>query len=608
MLVVTIDTLRPDAFGWVSGGSSSPHIDRLAATSLRLPAAVSPVPLTLPAHTSLFTGLDPPRHGVRTNGHVLRDAVPTLAERLRAAGYRTAAFVSGFPLRAMFGLDRGFEHYDDRLATGGDTTGERAAAATTAAALAWLDRAAPASPRWFLWVHYYEPHAPYEPPGGAPPADTRAAYLGEVATVDAAVGDLLAGVARRRPGELRLTVITADHGESLGEHGEDTHGFFAYDSTLLVPALWHLPGRIEAGDSKAPARLVDFAPTVLDLVGAPPIPGIDGISLRPLLDGKPLEVPAAYVETLKPWLGYGWAPLVGVRTAAAKLIVAPRPELYDLADDPGEAEDRYAADPETASRLRRLLRERQALPPGAASAPPSAEAIAALRALGYTGGMAAGSRAVPPPGLADPKDRLRQRALLELAEEAIRSGAVDEGLATFDVVLASEPDNRHALLRLGQVLLEQEQPRAAERPLARLLRLDPEHPEAHFALADALSRSGETARAVAQWRALLAVQPRRAAAWSNLGTLLVGMGELETGRQALSQAHALAPDNPTFRANLGACHLQLAAAAAAKGEMTQAREQLARALTLDGALARVASANPRLAPLVDARPERGAAP
>ncbi|HEX5759627.1 MAG TPA: sulfatase, partial [Thermoanaerobaculia bacterium] len=223
VLLLTIDTLRPDALGWVAGRNATPHLDALARSGFRFPAAVAPAPLTLPAHASMLSGLVPRRHGVRDNGQVLGGGFPVLGEALRGAGYATAAFVSGFPLSRQFGIDRGFDHFDDRLTAGEGAWLERPAADTVAAAAAWAERAR--SP-WFLWVHLYEPHYPYAPPARLRGPGPRGAYDGEAALADEAVGTLVRRLdARgRRQGLPRLTLFAADHGESLGEHGEGTHG------------------------------------------------------------------------------------------------------------------------------------------------------------------------------------------------------------------------------------------------------------------------------------------------------------------------------------------------------------------------------------------------
>ena len=402
ILLVTVDTLRPDALGWIAPGKSTPVIDALASEGFRFPAAVSPAPLTQPAHASLFTGLIPRRHGVRDNGQILSDAKPVLAALLREHGYRTAAFVSGYPLASEFGLDRGFELYDDAFSSNQGT--ERPADETTDAAREWLNTV---SGPWFLWVHYYDPHDPYTPPADYARPGSRGLYDGEVAFVDHSVGRLLG--AARAAGPL-LTVLTADHGESLGEHGENTHGFFIYESTMAVPLIIHFPGRLAAGSSSAPVRLLDVGPTLLELLGLPALgPELDGVSIMPLMTGRDQEIPAAYMEARRPWLSYGWAPLRAVRSGRWKLIAAPRPELFDLSRDPGESHNLVTFDRRTARRLSTLLLavEKRASVEGAGSVSP--EARKRLEALGYVAGADVGDA---PAGRPDPKDKVEAWNLL----------------------------------------------------------------------------------------------------------------------------------------------------------------------------------------------------
>jgi len=582
LLLVTVDTLRPDALGWIGGGGRTPEIDRLAAKGFRFPAAVAPVPLTLPSHTSLMTALVPPRHGVRDNGQVVGPASATLAEALAAAGYATAAFVSGFPLSAQFGLDRGFAAYDDRLTAGEGAWLERPADQTTRAAASWL---AGAAEPWALWVHYYDPHFPYEPPRELVEPGPRGAYDGEVAAVDRALGELLRA-AERRGGPL-LTVFTADHGESLGEHGEGTHGFFVYDATVLVPLVVRLPGRVPPGESRAPARLVDVSPTVLELLGLPPLAAeaeVDGRSLVPLLagaqsaDGAPAP---AYVETRQPWTSYGWAPLAGVRDARHKLISAPRPELYDLARDPGETDNLLAGDEglgdeaaRAARRLRGALREVEARPAVAAAPADDPETVARLAALGYVGG--GGSPAdEPPAGLADPKDRIALRETLTEADDLLRRDHPAEALALFERVLAAEPANRFALSRSGIALRRLGRTDRAVDRLRRAVAADPAQAETRAALAEALLAAGLAAEAADAWAEVVRLQPRRASAWSNLGTALGRAGRPADAVAAMERALELEPGSPDRL-------IRLAYAEHAAGSPADAARHLEEAAALAG--------------------------
>jgi arylsulfatase A-like enzyme/Tfp pilus assembly protein PilF len=576
VLLITVDTLRPDALGWVAGRNATPVIDRLAGEGFRFPVAVAPVPLTHPSHAAILTGLWPRRMGLRDNGQILPSGPATLAEALRARGYATAAFVSGFPLDSAFGLDRGFDLYDDALARAAGPEGdlERPAAATAAAAAAWLG----AAPRpWLAWVHFYDPHYPYEPPAQDLRPGARGAYDGEVAFVDRALGSLLPAGG----GADVLTLFAGDHGESLGEHGEGTHGFFVYDSTVLVPMFVRFPGRVAPGSSTRPARLVDITPTVLDLLGLPAPAGVDGRSLAPILAGQDTPPEPAYIETYQPWRSYGWSPLRAVRHHGFKLIDAPRPELYALDADPAEERDVLAAQPARAAELRRLLEQAAALPAASAAVVGDPEARARLRALGYTGSTEAAVEP-PPSGLRDPKDGREIRDLLTEADLLLRRAQYGPAAVRFDAVLARDPDNRFALHRSGVALLARGDVRGALARLQRAAELDPGQPEVRSALAEALGRAGRYADAVGQWQEAARLQPRRAEVWANLGSALGRSGKPDEAVKALAHAVELEPRHPRLLARLAfaehaagriedaAQHLRQAAETSAPGEFRHA--------------------------------------
>ncbi|MET0552885.1 MAG: sulfatase-like hydrolase/transferase [Vicinamibacteria bacterium] len=535
VLLVTIDTLRPDALGFAGGTNPTPALDGLARGGFAFPRAVSPVPLTLPAHVSIMTGTLPRRNGVRDNGQPLPPRRDTLAERLRTAGYQTAAFVSGFPLQRIFGLDRGFARYDDDLPDGREGWTERRADATTRRALAYLSAA---RGPFFVWVHYYDPHDPYDPPRAFWRGGSRGTYDGEVAFVDHYVGELLAGARARSP--QLLTVVTADHGEALGEHGELTHGYFVYDSTMLVPLVFDWPGRLQPGRSQRPARLLDVAPTLLDLLGLPALPDADGVSLRPILEGRDQALPAAYLETTLPWTYFGWSPLSALRSDRFKLVHAPRPELYDLAADPGEQQSLDARAHPEAAELRRQLTDIERKGSAHATAIVDPEARERLRALGYVGSGAAAERE-PPPNLPDPKDRVHLRAMLSEAEGLLRGGDYARALALFEEVRRTDPANRSASLRAGVALLRLGRAEAAAERLREAVRLDPERAEARFALGDALLRAGRAGESIDHWMELTRLQPRRYEAWFNLGMALLATGKPALAVEALDSAVALRP-------------------------------------------------------------------
>ena len=559
VLLVTVDTLRPDALGWVAGRNATPEIDRLAAEAFRFPGAVSPAPVTLPAHASILTGLVPRRHGARDNGQPLPAGPATLAEILRARGYATGAFVSGFPLVRAFGADRGFGTFDDALPDGPPDRRERRAARTAAAASAWI---AQAKAPWFVWVHFYDPHDPYEAPGATSP---RAAYEAEVRSVDRAFGTLRRAAAR---GPL-LTVLAGDHGESLGEHGESTHGFFVYESTIAVPLIVHFPGTVRAGQSALPVRLVDVAPTLQEILGLPVPAGLDGVSLVALMAGSARDVPAAAIETLRPWASYGWAPLRALREGSWKYVDAPRRELYDLAQDPGEQVNRASDQPARADAMAAAL-ARLSTAPAAPAAAVDAEAIERLRALGYVGAGGAVPPEDAPPGLPDPKDRIAAWNALGVGEELLSARQWGPALAKFDEVLASDPSNRFALARSGQALVELGRMDEGLTRLQRAVASGPRHPESRLALAQALTRAGRHEAAVEQWTELTALQPREPEHWVGLGNALGMTRRTGAAAAAFARAVALRPHDPQLLT-------RLAFAEHAAGRLPEAAAHLAEA-------------------------------
>ena len=333
ILLITIDTLRYDALG-ASGNAaaSTPSIDRLAAGGIRFSQAHAHAVVTLPSHASILSGRYPFSHGVRENaGFRFPAAVDTLATVLKAQGYRTGAFVSAFPLDARFGLGRGFEVYDDQYGKSGDHSAfhvpERRGADTVAAAIKWIGTVPPAilgARPWFAWVHIYEPHFPYQPPEPFATRYQTAPYLGEVAAADAALEPLLAPILQAGAQGKTMVALTADHGEALGEHGEMTHGLFAYEGTLHVPLVLYVPQLLSPRAVDTPVRHVDVMPTLLDAVGVAAPAGVDGRSLLTLaVTGRAPDAPG-YFESLSASLNRGWAPLYGVSRGSL--------EVHRLAD------------------------------------------------------------------------------------------------------------------------------------------------------------------------------------------------------------------------------------------------------------------------------------
>ncbi len=342
VLMITVDTLRADALGsYGNTRAVTPWMDRLAAEGVRFENARAHNVVTLPTHASILTGLYPQEHGVRDNsGFRLPEELPTLATILRKEGYRTGAFVSAFPLDSRFGLDQGFEVYEDNFVGSERRPAffevERAGPETVALARSWIE--ANDDRPWFCWVHLYEPHFPYDPPEPLKSRFSDDLYLGDVAAVDEALAPLLEPLLKRANSSQTLVVLTSDHGEALGEHGEATHGIFAYESTLRVPLVLYQGDLFEPRVVLDPVRHIDLLPTILDALGLPVAEGSSGRSLLPVVFGQVAEeAPSTYFESLSPQLNRGWAPLYGIVDGDMKYIELPIPELYDLEADPGRA-------------------------------------------------------------------------------------------------------------------------------------------------------------------------------------------------------------------------------------------------------------------------------
>lgn len=551
VLLVTLDTTRADAVGFAGAADArTPVLDRLAALGVHYETAVSPAPLTLPSHATLLTGVDPPVHGVRSNGgEVLGTTLPTVASVLAEKGWDTAAVVGSRVLDRRFGLDRGYAVYDDSMTAeriGRHGYPERDARAVTDAALGWLQAREPGSP-FFLWVHYYDPHAPYDPPEGFGGPSERAAYLGEVSFVDGQIGRLV----RALPGGLddTLVVVAGDHGEALGDHGEPTHGIFLYRATLEVPLILAGPGLPAGRKITSPVALRQVAPTILRLAGLAGN-GIARGNALPLPGRPPNRVEAIYAEATMPETAYGWAPLRSVMTSGLKYIDAPRPELYDLKNDPEESRNLAADRPDDVLLLTAMLAE---FPSGPDGSPPEVdpETREALRSLGYVG------ETMENDGL-DPKDGIELLDELEAATLKLRSGEVDTALQSLDKLVKINPSNAPLQTRLGEALLasgEEERSLAAYR---RAVALQPRSEFAHRNLGNALASLGRIDAARAEFRAALEINPRWAPAWLRLADLADG----NERTAILSQAVEAGVDSVTVLLRLAEAELDEDPAAA----------------------------------------------
>ena len=559
LLLVTLDTVRADRLGCYGyAAAETPRLDGLAAGGLRFARASSPVPLTLPSHASLLSGLSPPHHGLRHNGAgSYPEGTATLATLLVDAGYRTGAFVGAFVLDRRFGLARGFEVYDDEIerdpGAGVVLEAERPGRQVVDRALAWLGREDPRP--FFLWVHLYDAHAPYEPPPAQRARHPGRPYDGEIAAVDEAVGRLLAELERRGLDGRTVVAVAADHGEGLGEHGEQTHGLLLYETTLRVPLLLRAPG-VPARVVETPVSLVDLAPTLAGLLGrtfpAPAGRTLDGRDLSAALRAGQEPAPAdLYAETRYPAL-FGWSSLAALRRRDLKYIAAPAPELYDLRRDPGEGRNLAG---ESAGQVRGFADRLAAIEAGAAALPktpsPDAETRARLSSLGYAAGGEAPAAAGRPGGAPDPKTMVGLFQRFEQANAHLSAGDVGEALAELEALVAADPGNPVFRGKLAQAWREKGEMEKAV-PLYRQAAQDaPEDPEAWYNLGSALHEAGLAAEARAALERALGLDDSRPEVHNTLGIVLLAEGNAEGARRELERAVALDPRNAQALNNLG---------------------------------------------------------
>ncbi len=583
LLLVTLDTVRADHLGcYGDPQAETPNLDRLARRGLRFEQAIATVPLTLPSHASILSGTLPPQHGLHGNGAgAIAPRVATLATRLRSFPYQSGAFVGSFVLDHRYGLARGFDHYDDEIDRPAKSPlgleAERPGRVVVDRALAWLETAAAKRGPFFAWVHLYDAHAPYQPPEPYASRHAGRPYDGEIAEVDHQVGRLLDWLAEHRLEERTVVVVVADHGEALGEHGELTHGFFVYEPTLRVPLLMAAPGRLPAGGVVAePISLADVAPTLAALLDVPFARLTEGKQLLAALQaGSELPATAIYAETEYP-ASFGWSPLHALRQGRAKLIQAPSPELYDLAQDPQESHNRYAPGAAIASELTASLAR---LRSNAVSAEPVAEdadSRARIAALGYlsSSGGANPDPTAPPTGK-DPKDTISLFRRFEETVWAASAGRSAEAAAGLGELVAADPENpvfRAALARelrsqgrlgeaiaeyrratdlapgdadawynLGVALREAGDPRAALGAFLESVKRNVWNLEAVNALAVGLAAAGEPGMAAARLEQVVKIDPRDPQTWNNLGNCRRELGEYPEAIAAYQRAIELAP-------------------------------------------------------------------
>lgn len=578
LVVVTLDTLRADRLGCYGFAQVvTPNIDALAREGVVFEHATATVPLTLPSHASIFTGLLPPHHGVRDNGgFFLEDSKTTLAERLKLAGYATGAFVGAWVLDSKWGLAQGFDHYGDRFDLSRYKTVslgsvQKRGDEVMDDALRWLESSR--STKFFAWVHLYDPHTPYDAPEPYRTRHPDQPYLAEVAYTDRVVGRLLDWLLGAGLMERTIVVLTADHGESLGEHGESSHAYFVYDSTMHVPLIVRTPWD-ERGRSRAQVSSVDILPTVLDLLGLPAVEGIDGRSLaRVVLDTTADPGHVAYSESYFPRYHFGWHQLRRLRTGRYSFVDAPEPELYDLAADPGETRNIHGQQVARAAELRGALERLagsgvQALPERESLDPDTLERLAAL---GYVGNAV---DADPGAVLPDPKHKLPLFERMGKAKAQAQGGKHQDAIAQMRGVIAEDPDIIDAHVTLANWLRRVGEPEEAVGALKAALALEPTNELALTNLANLYRALGRQQAALEGYRAVLEAEPRNPQTWYQLATLYLDLGRVEDAKATFQRA---LEHNP----KMGAACNSLGAIAFARGELRQAEEWVRRGLELE---------------------------
>ncbi len=586
VVLITIDTLRADAVGFAGNRrAATPVLDRLAAAGRVFPNAHAQNVVTLPSHTNILTGLYPFQHGVRDNsGFKLAATVPTLATLLHGAGYATGAFVAAFPLDSRFGLAHGFDVYDDHFPRGAHLDeflmAERRGDQVVRLARAWWQKQR--GHRRFLWVHLYDAHAPYQSPEPFASRFKSDPYLGAVAAVDSylapLVGPFLTG--KEPPA---LVIVTADHGEGLGDHGELTHGLLAYEATLKVPLVLWWPGAVPGRDP-ASARHVDILPTVLAALHLAAPGGLPGRSLLQPTAAPPAARPAvdagaggiSYFEALSASLNRGWAPLRGVVRGRYKLIDLPLPELYDLAADPREEHNLI-------STQRPLARELAAAIPAAARSQPqqgavTAEEAARLRSLGYSAGGGHGAA----PGRAmtaddDPKRLIQLDYQLHQVIDLYSRGQYAQAAALARQAIAARPAMGDAYELLAISLRQQERGDQAIAVLQEARAKGVRSDSLDRQLGEALAEAGRSQEAVAVLRPL-AAGGDDPAALQDLGMALSDAGHQDEAAATLEKATRLFPEDPRGFEDLGVIALR-------RGQAAAARDHLRHALAMNAGLA-----------------------
>jgi len=569
VLLITLDTTRADRIGaYGYGPAETPRLDRLASEGVLFETAITPTAFTLPSHSSIMTGLYPPYHGMRLNGgSALADVQVTLAEQLAASGYRTGAVIAAFVLDQRWGLSQGFDVFDDEIAMEPDQRldlagVQRRADQVVDLGLEWMEK--DDDRPFFAWLHLYDPHIPYDPPE---PYGTRfggrglsGLYDGEIAFADSQVGRVLDWLEARGLAENTLVVVLGDHGESLGDHGENEHGYFVYDATVRVPFIIRTPGAgLDGVRVPAQVRTIDVLPTILDLVGVEAPEPLHGESLVPLMLEPDGDGPGfAYSESMSVHLQYGWSALYSMRTEDHKYIDAPRAELYAVNDDPAETNNLFGDLPDLAEELGSVLEdlrtEIEAGAPETEEADLDEETLAMLASLGYVGGDTAAPEGED---LADPKDKIHLFESVAYASGLMLGEDYEEAVEVLEKVLGDDPEIPQAKHMLATCYRQVGRTEEAKVLLDDYLRDHPDSTPALITMAGILTEEGKYDEVAALAKRVLSVDPQNAQAYALMAGAHMDVNDHLGALPLLEKAVEIQPKLSRNRLNLAAAQVGL---------------------------------------------------
>jgi choline-sulfatase len=582
VILITIDTVRADHLGCYGAKDiQTPTLDALAHDGILFERAISQVPLTWPSHAAILTGLYPFQNGVQDfTGQPLEPRFRSIAQTFQQHGYATGAVVSSFVLDRSWGLARGFDFYDDAFAPEAFANKdlglvERRAGESVNRALAWLQK----NPRrpLFFWLHLYDPHSPYDPPEPYRTQYRSHPYDGEIAYADHELGRLIAWLKRNQLYDRSLIVFLSDHGESLGEHGEQEHGFFVYDATVHIPMIVKPPAGsgIRRGRVSRPVETIAVPPTLLWLAGIHDEIEKQARSHHLLGSGAQTE-DEVYSETFYPFSSFGWSPLHAIETSHYQYIDAPDPELYDLTADPEEKNNLAAQQTAVVAVLKEKLRMRLQDRPFTAAQSDSSElspdALEKLRALGYVAYRSPVSTEALAAGLPDPKDKLWEFNSILQAEDALQAGDAARGKSLLLQVLAKDPAMYVVRFSLGEAAMSQQEWDEAEEEFKKCLDLNPHFDQAMLGLARALIFQGKTEEAETWTRKAIQYNPQSYRAWYELGLI-----EARTDRPAAlsdyEKAVSIQGNFAPLQRDLGLLQFQ-------SGNYSEAAKHLSQAIAL----------------------------